>query len=81
MQEYKLKNTDDLKARVSCLQFENKSMKQYVRKLERESDMNFAQSMKDITDLSKRQQKRGVEAVATRAEKALWFAPTIWSKK
>ena len=30
--------------------------------------------MKDITDLSKRQQKRRVEAVATRGEKALWFA-------
>ena len=74
MQEYKLKNTDDLNARVSCLQFENESMKQYVRKLERESDMNFLQSMKDIIDLSKRQQKRRVEAVATRAEKALWFA-------
>ena len=36
--------------------------------------MNFSQSIKDITDLSKRQQKRRVEAVATRAEKALWFA-------
>ena len=74
MQEYKLKNTDDLNARVSCLQFENESMKQYVRKLERESDINFPKSMKDIIDLSKRQQKRRVEAVATRAEKALWFS-------
>ena len=53
MQEYKLKNTDGLHARVSCIQFENESMKHYVRKLERESDMNFPQSMKDITDLSK----------------------------
>ena len=36
--------------------------------------MNFPQSMNDITDLSKRQEKRRVEAVARRAEKALWFA-------
>ena len=74
MQGYKLKNTDDLNVMVCCLEFEDESMKQYIRKLEKESEENFPRSMKDVTDLSKRQQKRRVEAVATRAEKALWFA-------
>ena len=33
MQEYKLKNTDYLNVKVSCVEFENESMEQYIRKL------------------------------------------------
>ena len=59
---------------ISNLIDENEEMKKYVRKLERENGDNCSSVIKDIGDLSKRQQKRQIEALGTRAKKVLWFA-------
>lgn len=59
---------------ISNLIDENEEMEKYLRKLERENEDNSSSVIKDIGDLSKRQQKRRIEVLGTRAKKALWFA-------
>jgi hypothetical protein len=49
-------------------------MRKYVRKLEKENEDNCSSVIKNIGDLSKRQLKRRMQALCTRAQKALWFA-------
>ncbi|XP_028408194.1 uncharacterized protein LOC114530773 [Dendronephthya gigantea] len=59
---------------ISEIVNKNDEMKKYVRMLEKETDDNCSPVIKNIGDLSKRQQKRRLQALGTRAEKALWFA-------
>ena len=67
-----MKNVKDLE--ISNLADENEEMRKYVRKLEMENEDNCSSVIKNIGDLSKRQKKRRVQALGTRAQKALWFA-------
>ena len=59
---------------ISNLESENEEMRKHVRKLEKESQEHNISVAKNIGDLSKRQQKRRLQALGTRAQKALWFA-------
>ena len=59
---------------ISNLVSENEEMKKYVRKLEKGNEGDITSGMKNIGDLSKRQQNRRLQALGTRAQKALWFA-------
>ena len=53
---------------------QNIEMKKYVRKLEKENEGNITLGIKNMNDLSKQQQNRQLQALMTRAQKALWFA-------
>ena len=59
---------------ISNLESENEEMRKHVRKLEKESQEHNISVAKNIGDLSKRQQKRRLQALGTRAQKALWLA-------
>ena len=67
-----MRNQKDLE--ISNVVHENEEMRKYVRKLEKKSEDNCSSVIKNIGDLSKRQQKRRMQALCTRAQKALWFA-------
>jgi hypothetical protein len=58
---------------ISNLVSENEEMKKYVRKLEKGNKGDITSGMKNIGELSKRQQNRRLQALGT-AQKALWFA-------
>jgi hypothetical protein len=58
---------------ISNLVSENEEMKKYVRKLEKGNEGDITSGMKNIGELSKRQQNRRLQALGT-AQKALWFA-------
>ena len=59
---------------VSNLVSQNKEMKKYVQKLEKENEGNIKSGVKNISDLLKRQQSRQLQVLGTRAQKALWSA-------
>ncbi len=65
-----MKNQKDVE--ISNILHENKEMRKYVRKLEKEG--SCSSGINNIGDLSKQQQKRRMQALGTRAQKALWFA-------
>ncbi len=67
-----MKNQKDVE--ISNILHENEEMRKYVRKLEKENKGSCSSGIKNIGDLSKRQQKRRMQALGTRAQKALWFA-------
>ncbi|CAB4016900.1 NACHT, LRR and PYD domains-containing 12 [Paramuricea clavata] len=67
-----MRNQKDLE--ISNVVHENEEMRKYVRKLEKKSEDNCSSVIKNIGDLSKWQQKRRMQALCTRAQKALWFA-------
>ena len=65
------------KEEMKVIKETNENMVKYIRKLERNVDMHFMPSVKDITNLSKRQVDRRLQELGTRAQKALWFAKTF----
>ena len=67
-----MKNKKDVE--ISNILHENEEMRKYARKLEKENKGRCSSGIKNIGDLSKRQQKRRMQALGTRAQKALWFA-------
>ena len=69
-------HTNDInrEMQISNLESENEEMRKHVRKLEKESQENNISVAKNIGDLSKWLQKRRLQALGTRAQKALWFA-------
>lgn len=67
-----MKNQKDMQ--ISNIVNENEEMRKYVRKLEKENEENNSSVIKNISDLSKQQQKRRMQALGTRAQKALWFS-------
>ena len=73
LQEELSSKEESLGKEIETRKAENEAMKKYIRKLEREHDQPRPVHMKDITELSKKQQKRRLETLNTRAQKALWF--------
>lgn len=69
---FEMKNEKE--TQVSNLGSQNEEMKKYVRMLEKENEGNITSGIKNISDFSKRQQNRRLQALGTRAQKALWFA-------
>ena len=59
--------------KISSLVNENEEIKKYVRKLEKEGEGSITAGIKNMADLSKRQQNRRLHGLGTRAQKALWF--------
>ena len=59
---------------LSSLVSANEEMKKNVRKLEKGNEGSITAGIKNMGDLSKRQQNRQLQALGTRAHKALWFA-------
>ena len=64
---------ESLEKEIETRKAENEEMKNYIRKLEKEHDQPHTVHMKDISELSKKQQKRRLETLNSRAQKALWF--------
>lgn len=64
---------ESLEKEIETRKAENEEMKKYIRKLEKEHDQPHTVHMKGISELSKKQQKRRLEALNSRAQKALWF--------
>ena len=65
------------KEEMKVMKETNENMVMYIRKLERNVNMHLMPSVKDITNLSKRQVDRRLQELGTRAQKALWFAKTF----
>ena len=65
------------KEEMKVMEKTNEAMIKYIRKLERNAEMHLRPSIKDITNLSKRQIDRRLQELGTRAQKALWFAKTF----
>ena len=65
------------KEEMKVMEKTNEAMIKYTRKLERNAEMHLRPSIKDITNLSKRQIDRRLQELGTRAQKALWFAKTF----
>ena len=70
MMEHHLKEKQCLEEKIHDLDNDKENMRKYITELEKASN---PPGMKDFADLSKRQQKRRVQALSSRAEKALWF--------
>lgn len=58
---------------VEAQKGENEELEKYVRKLEKEHLQSHKAQVKDFTELSRKQQKRRLDTLTTRAQKALWF--------
>ena len=71
LQEELSSKEESLGKEIETRNAENEAMKKYIRKLEKEHDQPRTVHMKDITELSRKQQKRRLETF--RAQKALWF--------
>ncbi|XP_068739277.1 uncharacterized protein [Montipora capricornis] len=50
---------------------ENEELKKYLRKLEKEHFQSHKAHVKDFTELSRKQQKRRIDTLTARAQKAL----------
>ena len=69
-------NSQD-KKKISNLEKANEELKKYVRKLEKQQSNDVSERQlftKEMATLSKRQVRRRLEAVSSRARKALWFS-------
>lgn len=65
------------KEEIKVMKETNENMVKYIRKLEGNVNMHLRPSVKDITNLSKRQVDRRSQELGRRAQKALWFAKTF----
>ena len=53
------------------LENDKENMRSYIEQLEKSSE--HPRNIKNFANLSQRQQKRKIQALGSRAEKALWF--------
>ena len=77
LREKSARNHENANKKISEMEAENKEMKKYMRKLEKEESNLRHATTKDMTTVTKRTIYNRLKTVTNRAQKALWFAKTF----